>query len=344
MCSTSCNHMIWTFLPYTILILSFMTTGIIMVLSSNNWLFLWIGLELNLLSFIPLISASSRNQETEASVKYFLVQAVSSGLLLFTITALKPDRLVMQTLLLIGLSIKAGMAPCYFWFPQVIASIDWLICFFLSTIQKFNPLFLLFSLVFGWAPLLILVICSTNRLVGGLGGLNQRQIRPLLSYSSIGHISWIVTSRTFMLSLRLCYFLVYLIITRSIILTIINITKTTTGQFNMTFQTPSGLSLFIILSFLSLAGLPPLLGFFPKWIVVSLLFQTSPLLRSILIIGSMVTLFYYLLVFFSSNVNTLKRVTLTFASQTQSLTSGLAILSLWLIFIILSALVILNKP
>ncbi len=309
-----------------------------MAISSNRWLLIWVGLELNLLSFIPLISASSINQETEASVKYFLVQAIGSATLLFILAAYKLQKPLIDTIMFMALALKAGMAPCYRWFPQVIASMDWFICLLLSTIQKLAPLLLLFGLINRWNSILLTTICFINRLVGGAGGLNQTQIRPLLAYSSIAHISWITAARAMIVVTALSYLFIYIVITIRIIALIMNISKTSTGQYNISLLISGSSILIMALSFLSLAGLPPLLGFLPKWIVMSLLSPTFPLLTAILILGSLITLFYYLLVVFSSNLNIMKRTILSPTAQTQNLTLTLSVSFFWLALILVSAL------
>lgn len=85
-----------------------------------------------------------------------------------------------------------GIFPFHFWFPGVIAGLPWLSCLFLSTWQKVGPLFLIISLLevnlITWLLLTFCVVASGSRLLGGLGGINQTQVRALLAYSSIGHL------------------------------------------------------------------------------------------------------------------------------------------------------------
>lgn len=299
-------------LPYLSLMLSLLFSSIVLLISSNNWLFMWVGLELNLIAFIPLISCTTNNQEVEARVKYFLVQAVRSGVLLFTLIINSsllphtPSTAHSSLILLLCLTIKAGMAPCFFWFPQVINSINWFTCLILSTLQKFNPLFLLFTLLFSWSTILVLIICAINRAVGGVGGLNQTQIRALLAYSSIGHMSWILAASGVSSSLSLSYLAIYILLTASIILIIIQLSKVRTNQFRVFLSSSLKLNAAILLSLLSLAGLPPLLGFFPKWSVMSLLSPISMFLVRVLVLGSLITLFYYLSVFFLRNIRRVK--------------------------------------
>ena len=303
--------MLFPILPYSTLILRTLTAGIIIVLTSNNWLLLWVGLELNLISFIPIISSSQSNQR-EARVKYFLVQAVGSGLMLTRIIIILVNRiirfyhLIPNFILLIRLLIKTGIAPCHFWFPQVIIRLRWVLSLILTTIQKISPLFIILFLISLWTPLILILLCTLNRIIGGIGGLNQTQIRSLIAYSSIGHLSWIIGVGILLPVSGLIYFSLYVLITSTLIIFIISLNKSSTNQFNMSILIPQHLSLVLTINLLSLAGLPPLIGFFPKWMAIRILSNFSPVIVVILISGSLINLFYYLLIFFSITINTLK--------------------------------------
>lgn len=117
------------FIPYYFFFVVTLVLGTFIRISSSNWLYIWIGLEINLISFIPLIMASRVDCETERRLKYFLVQALGSGLLLFG--ALRyinyPNSLIRDWLgsyiLVFRLIIKLGIAPFHFWLPHVIRGV-----------------------------------------------------------------------------------------------------------------------------------------------------------------------------------------------------------------------------
>ena len=169
-------------------------------------------------------------------------------------------------------------------------SITWPMCLTLSTWQKVAPLTILLS-TSSSSPIFI-ILASLNALVGGLGGLNQSQIRPLLAYSSIGHIGWILGVSVFSPWVRALYFSFYL--THSLILFSYFWVFNITSLKNFSTSTNYNFSTLIIISFLllSLGGLPPLAGFVPKWIAISLF--SSPAMPTLLIIGSLMNIFYYL--------------------------------------------------
>lgn len=91
-----------------------------------------------------------------------------------------------------GLCVKLGLFPFHYWLPRVMAGLPWVSCLLLATWQKFAPLFLMLCLLeLSRSYLIACVVCFIgmgSSLVGGLGGMNQTQIRALLAYSSIGHL------------------------------------------------------------------------------------------------------------------------------------------------------------
>lgn len=282
--------------PSSSLFTSTLILGTILSLSSNSWFFVWMGLELNLLSFLPLLASSYSNQETPAIIKYFLIQAIGSGLLLLTSTLFIFNSNQFPNILIIGLILalllKIGIAPCHFWLPPIIAALRWPICLLLATWQKIAPITLL---IFTPLPInnLLFPIIFIGLLVSGLGGLNQTQLRPLLAYSSIGHISWIIAARISSSSVALTYFLFYIIISLPLFLSFISRTSIT-PKTKTNILSPSLPLLSAPLLLLSLAGLPPFSGFFPKWLVLESIITQTPALTLILIFGSTINLVYYL--------------------------------------------------
>jgi len=111
----------------------------IITVSRTNWLIIWLAIELNLISFIPIINITINFQETEASVKYLLVQALGSSLLILRSISIwisyKITTLI-TIVLLFSLLIKIGIAPCHLWYPSVITSVAWIPALILSTWQK----------------------------------------------------------------------------------------------------------------------------------------------------------------------------------------------------------------
>lgn len=304
--------MLFKLFPYNILFFFTLIASIFIILNTNNFLFLWVRLELNLLSFIPIILSTSRNYETEGAIKYFLIQAIASILFLIIIIISLSSKIspffysITYYIILITILIKLGAAPCHIWFPQVIVSLNWLGCLLLSTIQKLNPLLIIFFLFSSWKFFILLFISILNSFVGGFGGINQTQIRALIRYSSIRHISWILVISSYSLFFSLIYILIYIIISSIFILYLLTIKKFSLNQFNITLNFNFTNNFILLLNLLSLAGLPPFLGFLPKWIVINKIINYSPILLLILIFGSFLNLFYYLYIFFASFLSIIK--------------------------------------
>ena len=280
--------------PYTILFSSTLILGTFISISSNNWISIWIGLELNLYSFIPLILKSYINQEKEASIKYFLTQALASVILLFaSILMLFSNQAIV--ILVVSILIKLGAAPCHFWLPSIINSLSWPICLILATIQKAAPILILTQILQPISSTITIIISSIGAITGGVGGLNQTQIRAILAYSSIGHIGWIIASTLSSSIITLIYFITYVIILTSIILSLSPTYLLLANSIYQTKPAPNSIKLLSISRLLSLAGLPPFFGFFPKLLILialtSIKFFILPI---ILVLASTLNLYFYL--------------------------------------------------
>nr|YP_009747393.1 NADH dehydrogenase subunit 2 [Aphrodita australis]QII43124.1 NADH dehydrogenase subunit 2 [Aphrodita australis] len=306
-----------TFPPHMSLFISTLILGSFMSLSANHWLFIWMGLELNLLSFIPLICSTTHTQESEAAVKYFLAQAFGSGLLLLgSINMYWTPQLLMNSqplswFLLMGLLVKLGMPPCHFWFPLVTASLSWPMVLVLLTWQKIVPMMLLFYIFFNFTPKIMILILVSGALIGGLGGLNQSQLRPILAYSSIGHMTWMISGSMASLSASLFYLLIYILISSALIIMMWNYSMPLSSLLDNLSSTPPIFLFSILILLLSLGGLPPLLGFIPKWLTLQALTQINIMIPLILIMGSVLNLIYYLNVVFISSMSLNKPSILT---------------------------------
>nr|QGG43670.1 NADH dehydrogenase subunit 2 [Hasora vitta] len=275
----------------------------LIAISSNSWMGCWIGLEINLLSFIPLISNSNNLMSSEAALKYFLTQSIASINFLFSILLkmilLKNFEMDNLFSILINSSMlmKMGSAPFHFWFPNIIEGLSWLNCFILMSWQKITPMILL-SYYMNKNFLFIIMIINT--IIGAIGGINQVSLRKLMSFSSINNLGWMMASILISQTLFMMYFIIYtfLISTMCFFFYMMNIYFINQlFIFNMNFL----IKFIMSMNFLSLGGLPPFLGFFPKWIIINfLILKKFYLLTFIFILTSLITLFYYIRIIYSS--------------------------------------------
>nr|AID22238.1 NADH dehydrogenase subunit 2 [Pseudostegana zhuoma]QXG19061.1 NADH dehydrogenase subunit 2 [Drosophila ananassae] len=289
-----------------ILFITVMIIGTLITVTSNSWLGAWMGLEINLLSFIPLLSDNNNLTSTESSLKYFLTQALASTVLLFSVILLmlknnfnnEVNESFTSMMIMSSLLLKSGAAPFHFWFPNMMEGLNWTNSLLLMTWQKIAPLMLISYLNIK-ELLLISVILSV--IVGAIGGLNQTSLRKLMSFSSINHLGWMLSSLMISESIWLVYFLFYSFL--SFILTFMfNIFKLFhLNQLFSWFINSKILKFTLFMNFLSLGGLPPFLGFLPKWLVIQQLTSCNQyFLLTAMMMSTLITLFFYLRICYSA--------------------------------------------
>jgi len=281
---------------YNILIIS-----TIIVISSTNIFIIWISLELNIFSFVPLLISKSTYNETETSINYFLAQSLGSTIFLFSIFSLIRLHLFIKfntILITISILLKIGTFPCHYWFPTTIEKTRWVNCLILSTWQKIAPLFIILYVIklkTSSDQTLISIISSLNAITGGLIGLRQTSLKKVIAYSSITHIGWILRRlRINTPCISVAYFIVYSIIITPLFIFFnkTNINKIIDLWDKQKYSILWNIS--IIITLLSLGGLPPLTGFMPKLLFISILLNYSTTIILILIIGSLINLFFYI--------------------------------------------------
>nr|YP_010946453.1 NADH dehydrogenase subunit 2 [Caeparia donskoffi]WGO57171.1 NADH dehydrogenase subunit 2 [Caeparia donskoffi] len=290
-----------------ILLLMTLISGMFITISSNSWIGAWMGLEINLLSFIPLMSDNSNIFTTEAALKYFLIQALASSALLFIIIFKSIiesmfsliNSFMTSIIIVTPLLMKSGVAPLHWWFPNVMEGLNWSNCFILMTMQKIAPLMLIsYSMCFN--QLMMFVIISSI-FVGTIGGYNQISLRKILTYSSINHMGWMLTAMLIGENMWILYFLIYSLLNLTVISFIAPQQISFVNQTLLINTESKYIKLLMYSSLLSLGGLPPFLGFLPKWMIIQyMVINWSLMTISIMVIMSLVTLYYYLRISYSS--------------------------------------------
>lgn len=271
----------------------------IIVVRSNNWLSAWIGLEINLIAFIPIMSKRKNNFSSEACIIYFLVQTLGSIILLISIllcpliiiSPIMIDNTIIN-IITIRILIKIGISPFHIWVPEIIEKLNWHNCFLLTTWQKIAPIIILSNFIFIRTIIIVPIVLRT--VIGALGGLNQTSIRKIIAYSSIRHSGWMTACINFEHKIWIIYLIIYSLIN----FIIINFFKKNSifyiNQIQYFCKTIFNKINFTIM-IIRLGGLPPFIGFLPKWIVIQTIASINIYLTLIIIIAiSLITLFYYL--------------------------------------------------
>nr|AAN39172.1 NADH dehydrogenase subunit 2 [Anatolichthys anatoliae anatoliae] len=278
--------------------------GTTLTFASSHWLLAWMGLEINTLAIIPLMAQNHHPRAVEAATKYFLTQATAAAVLLFASISnawmtgqwdiLQMTHPLPTTLVTLALALKIGLAPLHSWMPEVLQGLDLTTGLILSTWQKLAPFCLLIQFPpAGQDILLMLGILST--LIGGWGGLNQTQLRKILAYSSIAHLGWMILVLQFSPSLALLTLLTYFVMTFSLFLAFKTSHSTSINMLSTSWAKAPALTSILPLILLSLGGLPPLTGFFPKWmILLELTKQQLMFTATLAALSALLGLYFYL--------------------------------------------------
>nr|ANJ70654.1 NADH dehydrogenase subunit 2 [Stenus clavicornis] len=267
------------------------------VISSNSWSMMWIGLEVNMLSIIPLMNSMMNSYSTESAMKYFIIQALSSSILLMSVMMLSSELFNFMIYdffiysLNLSLLLKMGMSPFHFWYIEMIEGLNWMNCMIMMIWQKMSPMIMIFYNSLNY--LFFSMIICMGLIFSGIIGINQISMRKILAFSSINHMSWMLSSLMISSLIWMYYFLIYSILSMLIIFWF-NENNIFFFQ-QLIFFKSKYMKLIFSLNFLAMGGLPPFIGFFSKWIVIHSLIQTKLIFLSIiLVMCSMITLYFYM--------------------------------------------------
>nr|AHF55783.1 NADH dehydrogenase subunit 2 [Champsocephalus gunnari] len=291
--------------PYVLALLLFsLGLGTTMTFASSHWLLAWIGLEINTLAIIPLMAQNHHPRAVEATTKYFLIQATAAAVLLFagTTNAWLTGQWEIQqdahplpvAIITLALALKLGLAPLHSWVPEVFQGLNLTTGLVLATWQKLAPLALLLQIHPPNSYLLIL-LGLTSTLIGGWGGLNQTQLRKILAYSSTAQLGWMVLVLQFSPSLTTLAVSVYVTTTAATFLTLKLAKATSINMLAISWAKAPALVALTPLVLLSLAGLPPMTGFMPKWLILQELSkQGLAPTATLAALTALLSLYYYL--------------------------------------------------
>nr|AAT78153.1 NADH dehydrogenase subunit 2 [Anolis sagrei] len=289
---------------FMIMLLS-LVTGTIITITSHHWLLAWIGLEINTLSIIPIISTTHHPRSTEAATKYFLTQAAASALILFSsminawetgtwdITQLSSTP--SHILLTVALAMKLGLVPMHFWLPEVLQGSTLMTALIITTWQKIAPMTLIYLTINSLSTMILLLMGLMSAVIAGWAGLNQTQTRKIMAYSSIAHLGWMIAISSIMTNLMVMNLMIYLIMTSALFQTLIFSKSKTIQDTTTTWALSPVIATITMTLLLSLGGLPPLTGFLPKWLILEeLVTQNLIPTATVMALSALLSLFFYL--------------------------------------------------
>ena len=319
---------------YPVLIL-FSAIGMGMMVSAADLLTLYVGLELQSLAAYVLASFQrSDTRSAEAGLKYFVLGALASGILLYGISLLygftgttlfegvaarlgdgvSTGELFGIVFVLAGLAFKISAVPFHMWTPDVYEGAPTPVTAFFASAPKVADMVLLVRVsveAMGpateqWRQIVIFAALAST-ILGGVAAIGQRNIKRLLAYSSINNVGFalvgLAASGVAGVSSVLVYMTVYLVMTIGSFLVVLRM-RDADGQPVETIESLSGLSqsrpmlaLAMAMFMFSLAGIPGLFGFWPKFLVFNAAVQADlTWLAAVAIATSVISAFYYIMI------------------------------------------------
>lgn len=276
--------------PSALIFLITILTSVIIVVTSNNLLIRWLALEVNILSFLPLI-LTKRKYSAESAVKYFITQTLASIIL---IIAILRNSNYTHIIILVSLLLKIGAAPLHQWLISLREGLSWDTILILITIQKLPPLVILITYkTWNQLNLILIAVIVFSSIIGPIGGIIHNSLRKMLIYSSVANMRWMFAAIYANQYTLIGYFLVY---------TLINMPLTNCFKKNQLFLLNQIIvikkdwySLTLFLNILSLAGIPPILGFLPKILVIKEMINIQMILVTrVLLLSTLISLFFYI--------------------------------------------------
>jgi len=259
-------------------------------ISSTSILLIWVALELNLLRFLPIIS-SENNLSIENRIKYFLVQRWASILFLTAFMASEILFSRAHLIITVAILIKLGTPPFHIWFIIIIKTSPFFIIILLSTVQKIIPLYFIRNIFFSKALFFLSIFLT--RIFSAALLWTIVSIGKLLAISSIININWILIRTQISFKLVFLFIFIYLHLLLGLVLILNKNNSKTFIQRTNKIGTVDKVG--IILIFMSLGGLPPLLGFLIKLVILKfILLKNNIILATVLVFLSLILLFHYL--------------------------------------------------
>ena len=317
-------------IEYPILILS-STLGMMVMISSNDLMVFYIGLELQSLALYVLASFNrDQLKSSESGLKYFVLSALSSGLLLYgcsliygfsgstnfiiigdTMNSTHYGLTFGIVFILVGLAFKISAVPFHMWAPDVYEGSPTSVTLFFAIVPKIAALTVFirflyvpfFTMIDQWQPILIFLSIA-SMIFGAVAAIGQKNLKRLVAYSSIGHIGYALAGLSVGtnegIQSSIVYISVYIVMNLGLFSCLLMMKRN--DEYFETIDDLSGLSknhpvlsLSLLVILFSLAGIPPLAGFFAKFYIFrSVIEQSMYFLAIVGLLSTVIAAFYYL--------------------------------------------------
>ena len=317
-------------IEYSILILSALL-GMMIMIGANDLIVFYMGLELQSLALYVLATFNRENlKSSEAGLKYFVLSALSSGLLLygcsliygfsgstnFEIIASQLDSSEYAftfgiVFILVGLAFKITAVPFHMWAPDVYEGSPTTVTLFFTMVPKIAALtiFIRFlyvpflNLIEQW-QMIIIFLSIASMLFGAIAAIGQTNIKRIIAYSSIGHIGYalagLCTGTNEGIQSAIVYIIIYIVMNLGLFSCLLMFKRN--NEYFENLEDLSGLSknhplisISLLIVLFSLAGIPPLAGFFAKFYIFTAVIEQSMYFLAIVgLLSTVVAAFYYL--------------------------------------------------
>ena len=316
------------------ILILFSSIGMMVLISSNDLISMYLGIELQSLSLYVMATINKNSlKSSESGVKYFVLGALSSGILLYGCSLIygfsgSTNFLEIQNNLssldhlnlglvfglffvLAGLAFKVSAVPFHMWTPDVYEGAPTSITAFFSIVPKVSGVALIYRFCLEpfnnfyseWSQIIIFLSIA-SMFLGAIAAISQSSIKRLLAYSSIGHVGYILiglaAANAAGIKGVVIYMILYVIMNIAIFAIILSLKLN--NEFTEKIEEFTGLSkhkplvaLSIAIIFLSMAGIPPFAGFFGKFYIFIAALEANLILLAVLgVISSVISAFYYL--------------------------------------------------
>jgi len=315
-------------------LLLFSTLGMLLMISSNNLMIMYLAIELQSLSLYVVASIKRNSIESaESGVKYFILGALSSGILLYGFSLVYgftgqtsfdgiylslsqveklPIGLVFGLVfVLVGLAFKVSAVPFHMWTPDVYEGAPTSITAFFAIVPKLAATALIFrfclepfdNFYFEWTQV-IFFLSVASMFLGAIAAIAQKNIKRLLAYSSIGHVGYVlialVSASDQGLKSASIYMFIYLVMNIAVFSIILSLKKSNSyvekiSELSGLSKSNPVISVSLAIIMLSMAGIPPFIGFFGKFYVFIAAIESQLYLLAVLgVLASVISAFYYL--------------------------------------------------